>query len=105
MKIKKHGKKYDKITVKTEDFTCSSCGCEFSAKEDEYYTVTGLSAISVSAYTYTCNGTLVCSCPECHKIVTKTKTQYNPCISVTGTNAASTDSVTITCDSLTTCTL
>lgn len=71
MKINKHGKKFTE--EKTESFKCERCGCEFSAKEDEYYVDVcagdnfppggslTLPAVSVDYH--------VCSCPECHKIV------------------------------------
>ena len=79
MKIKKHGKEFkSKVKAKTEEFKCEDCGCEFTAKEDEYYRdeggaessggYYGTTAITIS---YTRKDYLVCSCPECHKIVKK----------------------------------
>ena len=82
MKIKKHGKTYEKEPKdKTEEFTCENCGCEFTAKEDEYYvdlggadqpSITCTNTVSTSwMLNYMVNDYLVCSCPECHKIVKK----------------------------------
>jgi protein-arginine kinase activator protein McsA len=82
MKIKKHGKTYEKEPKdKTEKFTCENCECEFVAKEDEYYvdlggadqsSITTDTVISTTwTYSYMTNDYLVCSCPECHKIVKK----------------------------------
>lgn len=77
MKISKHGKKYK--TNGSEEFKCDNCGCEFTAEKDEYYihagdwpTVTTSCVIGYSITDY-----LVCSCPECHKIVKKTRTRPN----------------------------
>ena len=82
MKIKKHGNTYEKEPKdKTEKFTCENCGCEFTAKEDEYYvdlggadqpSITCTNTISTAwMFAYSVNDYLVCSCPECHKIVKK----------------------------------
>lgn len=80
MKITKHGKQYKEASSATEEFKCSKCGCEFKAKDDEYYTDEEISSFSTSTscvisstYTSTVTDRLVCSCPECHKIVTKNK--------------------------------
>lgn len=77
MKIKKHGSKYE-IKPNTESFECENCGCEFIAKEDEYYRDFGGAEASSDYYTarsitisYTVKDYLVCSCPECHKIIMK----------------------------------
>lgn len=81
MKIKKHGKHYQKEEqIKTEKFECKECGCEFTAKDDEYYVDYGtgnLTSSTTSSITYTWSTTVtdwyICSCPECHKIVKKPK--------------------------------
>lgn len=82
MKITKHGKIYSKKEDKKEQFVCGNCGCEFDAKEDEYYVDLGGGdySSSVTNITLTANtfhtvikDYLVCSCPECHKIVKKTR--------------------------------
>ena len=98
MKIKKHGKLFNKEQpIHTEKFKCDSCGCEFTCKDDEYYTHIGgadwnCGSESITTTTYTISSTvrdyLVCSCPECHKIVKKVherqRNDYwyntNPCI-------------------------
>lgn len=72
MEIKKHGKKYQNKDGK-ETFVCEKCGCEFTAKEDEYYkdgncSITTSSLIDNLTYS-SCS--YICSCPECHKIVKK----------------------------------
>ena len=97
MKIKKHGKKFDKPTANTEEFYCGYCGCEFECKDTEYYVHKGggdwstdtytVSSITISA---TVKDMLVCSCPECHKIVKKVKQRqsYN-CVPVTLTGCDS----------------
>ena len=77
MKIKKHGKFSKTEVVNTEKFKCDNCNCEFTALEDEYYVDEGGadSWATSSTITYTINSNvkdyLVCSCPECHKIVKK----------------------------------
>lgn len=93
MKINKHGKCYSKPKEKEkfESFKCENCGCEFSVKEDEYYRDPGSYYASnwyssgdvnkckidnkiSSNYTISLDSpkdTLVCSCPECHKICKK----------------------------------
>lgn len=97
MKIKKHGKLFNKEEpIHTEKFKCDSCGCEFTCKDDEYYTDIGgadwnSGSVTISTTTYTIGPTirdyLVCSCPECHKIVKKVRERQrdnfwynvNPC--------------------------
>ena len=90
MNIFKHGENTP-LELKTEEFKCAQCGCQFTADYDEYYIskgsfITGLGSSS-TYYTYTTNvtDTYICSCPECHKIVTKTKqrTVANPSITLT----------------------
>ena len=88
MNIKKHGVLGD-LESKLEEFKCESCGCEFVVNDEEYYIdkgsqfSEGITANSwqYSAFVHDC---FVCSCPECYKIVTKTKdrTVTNPCITV-----------------------
>jgi hypothetical protein len=104
MKVLNHGSTYkeDKDPPKYEKFKCEKCGCRFSCEEDEYYTdygtcwptwtcgsetITTSATIVNSGYSSTATDILVCSCPECHKIVKKTKTRtvYNPSITLTGT--------------------
>lgn len=80
MKITKHGTVHDKKDSKKETFKCGNCGCEFSAKEDEYYVDLGAGGdnssftnitITASMFHTVVKDYLVCSCPECHKIVKK----------------------------------
>lgn len=90
MNITKHGV-LSRDELNTETFKCKECGCEFTADYDEYYVEKGscftTSSSLVYTYTATATDTYVCSCPECHKIVTKTKqrTVENPAITLTGT--------------------
>ena len=87
MNISKHGNS-TKEELNTENFKCEQCGCEFSANYDEYYVEKGSSIKCPSSLTYVytvqVTDTYVCSCPECHKIVTKGKQRINenPCISL-----------------------
>lgn len=85
MNISKHGNS-TKEELNTENFKCKQCGCEFSANYDEYYVEKGSCLTSSSSLTYVYTAkvtdTYVCSCPECHKIVTMGKQRIieNPCI-------------------------
>lgn len=89
MKITKHGK--NKEAWGLEEFKCGNCGCEFAVDTDEYYVDQG-----TYNYTYspsiTClyqnylTDTYVCSCPECHKIVTKGKSRTIEIPTITLTN-------------------
>lgn len=76
MKILEHGT-YTKKEDSTEKFTCPECECVFKAKQSEYYVdhgTYGTTYNSVSlTYPVTFTDTYACSCPECHKMVTKTK--------------------------------
>lgn len=80
MKIKEHGKNYGKKNdIQKESFECETCGCKFEAKKDEYYedlygaeTLNGTYISSCTIRT-TVKDYLVCSCPECHKIVKKVR--------------------------------
>lgn len=87
MNIIKHGAVASMADVKT--FKCGQCGCEFTADYDEYYLNKGSCFTSSSSlsYTYSTKVTDVyaCSCPECHKIVTKEeeRTIETPCITAT----------------------
>ena len=80
MKIKEHGKNYGKKNdIQKESFECEACGCKFEAKKDEYYedlygaeTLSGTSGISCTISS-TAKDYLVCSCPECHKIIKKAR--------------------------------
>ena len=99
MKIKKHGSYYQKEEViKAERFECKKCGCVFTAKDDEYYTDWGTSSTSYTgSLTYTWTSTitdwLVCSCPECHKIVKKSRKRE-----LTTTPYTTTTPFTVTCN-------
>ena len=70
MNIKRHGK-----TLKSKEelqFECKNCGCEFTAEEDEYYTDYNAGEETDPSYLVlksTMIDYIVCSCPECHKIV------------------------------------
>lgn len=91
MKIIKHGKNYpEKKKEQFEEFKCNNCGCEFKVKEDEYYTDerNNYSNISLTYHCYMYK-TLVCSCPECHKICKKDVEKNNYYTSLTGTDSNS----------------
>ena len=104
MNVTKHGKIEMKL-IDAEDFKCGNCGCEFYADEGEYYVEKGTCFTTSSTLTYTyCTNvtdTYVCSCPECHKIVTKTKqrTISNPTITLSGTSVSSKDNIPDACKS------
>ena len=91
MNITKHGS-CTEVELNTEEFKCEQCGCEFTADYDEYYVEKGSCFTTSSSlwYVYRTNvvDTYVCSCPECNKIVVKTKqrTVENPAITLTGTD-------------------
>ena len=87
MRIKKHGNKYAgvKDLPKFEKFKCEQCGCEFNCESDEYYEDLGGAndrvgslAINYMVSTVT-KDYLVCSCPECHKVVKKIRERENKC--------------------------
>lgn len=118
MKIKKHGKMFNKEEpIHTEKFKCNNCNCEFTCKDDEYYVhlggadwTCGSGGITTTTYTIssTINDILVCSCPECYKIVKKIRTRNNNWYTTTTTTPLSTfttdkfidkDKITITCNS------
>ena len=92
MNITKHGS-CTEVELKKEEFRCEQCGCEFTADYDEYYVEKGSCFTTSSSLTYTylttVTDTYVCSCPECNKIVVKTKqrTVENPTITLTSTEA------------------
>lgn len=127
MKIKKHGKMFEKEPpIPVEKFVCNSCGCEFTCKNDEYYVDFGganssCSPFSISttstyyAYRTTIKDYLICSCPECHKIVKKIRERKSDGITVpsyninlnskiSGTNSATTATRKDTYDTYTTIT-
>ena len=90
MKIVKRGKTNSKPKIEFEQFECDLCGCKFNAEEDEYYVDKAppydINTISLSySWSSIVNDMLVCSCPECHKIVKKTRqrTVSNPVIGTT----------------------
>ena len=94
MNIMKHGVLHD-ADVKFEEFTCESCGCEFTADSEEYYIDKGSpfeEGITLNSWQYTAvvHDVFVCSCPECQKIVIKMKdrTVTNPCITVGSSNTS-----------------
>lgn len=89
MDILKHGKFEKEEDSAVETFKCHYCGCEFSAKTDEYYIdkasefdVDKYGITSGTSYVYSTMvmDTYVCSCPECHKIVKRSveRTIVNP---------------------------
>jgi len=92
MNIIKHGEQASD-NLMTEEFECGQCGCKFTADYDEYYVEKGSSFTTSSSLTYmyltTIEDTYVCSCPECHKIVVKTKQRINanPTITLSGTDS------------------
>lgn len=95
MKITKHGKKADKVRAGIEEFSCEKCGCEFEAKEDEYYVdndSSGWNGYLSTTYIST-SKTYVCSCPECHKIVRKVK--YVPGYKITCNGSSVTNTFTV----------
>ena len=91
MNIIKHGEEA-KENLMTEEFECGQCGCKFTADYDEYYVEKGSSFTTSGSTYYTYNATVtdtyVCSCPECHKIVVKTKQRlyHAPNITLSGTD-------------------
>ena len=104
MKIKKHGDKIEKKS-KPVSFKCDNCGCEFSAKEDEYYRDFGGAEKSGSIWSgsisvsYTIKDYLVCSCPECYKIVKVEDERENTSfqsITVSGSSLSCNDPANIT---------
>ena len=93
MNINKHGviKKED---LNTEEFKCEQCGCEFTADYDEYYIEKGTcfttSSVLTHTYSSTVTDTYICSCPECHKVVAKTKTRIESSqVTLSGTASSS----------------
>ena len=98
MKIKKHGTTYKGADEKIqyESFKCDHCKCEFSCSPDEYYVDLG-GADTSYPWSISCTiertikDWLVCSCPECHRIVKKMKERVietvwsAPNITLTGT--------------------
>ena len=95
MNITKHGvNARDELMI--EEFKCKNCGCEFAVDYDEYYVEKGscftTSSSLVYHYSTKVTDVYICSCPECHKIVTKTKERIveNPTITLTGNDSTST---------------
>ena len=74
MKITFHGKHQEE--KETESFKCPVCGCRFECEKDEYYVDNNYFKNGITISTCTTKR-LVCSCPECHKIVEKEKTDPN----------------------------
>ena len=106
MEIKKHGKKYQNKDGK-ESFVCEKCGCEFTAKEDDYYKDGNCSITtnSLSNYLAYSSCSYICSCPECHKIVKKTVSSNDVPLTYCGTSSTiTTNTVTpVTNDTKITC--
>lgn len=93
MKITKHGESKEKWGL--EEFKCGNCGCEFTVDTDEYYVDQGSYGYThLTSSTYLCQNyltdTYVCSCPECHKIVTKSKSKSIEIPNITLTNQVGT---------------
>ena len=92
MNIIQHGNESPE-ELNTEEFECGQCGCRFTADYDEYYVEKGSCFTTSSSLTYTYVATItdtyVCSCPECHRIVVKTKQRVNehPTITLSGTDS------------------
>ena len=102
MNITKHGAE-SKKELMTEEFECKRCGCKFTADDDEYYVEKGTCFTTSASLTYTYSAKVtdiyVCSCPECHKIVTKTKERINenPCITLTSQKTDSSRTILTAC--------
>ena len=96
MDILKHGESA-KENLNQEVFKCEQCGCEFAADYDEYYHYTekdvACDGVSNLVYTYktVVNEIYICSCPECRKIVTKTKTRWIESPTITLNDKVDTD--------------
>ena len=79
MNISKHGNRYSNQGM--EQFLCGFCGCEFDVYDDEYYVdLCGADIINTNPLTTgncMCHDYIVCSCPECHKIIKKTRDRMN----------------------------
>lgn len=79
MNVTKHGKDKEEKVI-AESFICENCGCEFTAKENEFYVEHRPYSINgLSATYFTCGyatDKYICSCPECHKIIVKEKQKY-----------------------------
>ena len=77
MNIIDHGHIPDNSSDKdSEKFECDYCGCIFVCEKDEYYRdIAGAQLGDQIQLTFSLAGIisdlLVCSCPECHKICTK----------------------------------
>ena len=93
MKINKNGV-LAKDELQQEDFKCKQCGCEYTADYDEYYVEKGSCSTMASSlsYVYKTNVTdkYITCCPQCHKIVVKTKERLveNPAITLTSSTSA-----------------
>ena len=101
MYISKHGLKKKHSIDNRVSFECGNCKCEFKADEDEYYIHLGGADTCGSSITYTLKSTiqdyLVCSCPECHKIVKKIRVRPNDIwVSTIGTASVGNPDITYT---------
>ena len=74
------------IEAGEEEFICK-CGCKFIAEKDEYY-VERESEFSGITYKTQVTDVYVCSCPQCHKIVTKEKTRKTNNFNISSTYIA-----------------
>ena len=68
MIITKHGKKPEE--KKTFSFICNYCGCEFIADKNEYCIVDSSNS-GLNPLLNCGESCLICSCPECHRIIRK----------------------------------
>ena len=99
MKIISSGKLFPDNTV---IFTCSKCGCKFSASPDEYYEESKL--YDTLSVTYTISNKtrrhFHANCPECHKMCYEYIDTDNNNIYTTATaTPVTTDHIEITCNS------
>lgn len=60
-----------------EVFECPHCGCVFYADRDEYYVEFAYDALATTTVVPSAGATYICSCPECHRIVTKQKSFWS----------------------------
>ena len=85
MEVEKHGTHFGRGEQQSsERFACMNCGCKFKCEENEYY-VDFEGAIVWKSSPIIINDYLICSCPECHKIVKKIREHSKQNISVTPT--------------------
>ena len=80
MRLIEHGNTHKEDELELEEFKCDQCGCKFEADKTEYYQHESsysypLQSSNLSSITYCYPGFInyICSCPECHKIIVKQK--------------------------------